>query len=118
MKTACGPFFLVCHFVLVFSALLRVPTAQPHNSLRSPNRLVRQAAAPTLRPLKHKRVSRSLKVFDNAGPGWGLRGSADLASEASYEADRVGSNPVRQTTANTQNQITTGSGSSRMPNRS
>jgi hypothetical protein len=41
-----------------------------------------------------------------------------LASEASYEADRVGPNPARKTTTNSQNQITTGSGSSRIPNRS
>ncbi len=64
------------------------------------------------------RVEKTEGIETDLAPGWGLRGSADLASEASYEADRVGSNPVRQTTANAQNQITTGSGSSRMPNRS
>jgi hypothetical protein len=55
---------------------------------------------------------------NNAEPGFGLSGSADLASEASYEADRSGPNPARNSTTEAKNQITTGSGSSRMPNRS
>jgi hypothetical protein len=39
-----------------------------------------------------------LEVFGFAAPGYGLSGSADLASEASDEADRSGPNPTRQTT--------------------
>jgi len=52
----------------------------------------------------------------NAGLGPERIGRFGERSE--YEADRSGHNPVRQTTTNAQNQITTGSGSSRMPNRS
>ncbi|ALK87981.1 hypothetical protein L63ED372_00755 [Limnohabitans sp. 63ED37-2] len=51
-------------------------------------------------------------------PGCGLSGSSDLASEASDEADRSGQYPGRNKTTNPELQITTGSGSSRIPKRS
>jgi len=80
---------------VVFSALSGRAAGQPHNSLRSPNRLDRLPALTRLRLLKDQHYGDD---FTGIAPGCGLSGSADLASEASYEADRSGHNPTRQTT--------------------
>lgn len=72
-------FCCVLGFVDVFR-LVRAGSRPASYSLRSPNRLVR---LPALTRLQLLQTQHHWSYFIGAAPGWGLSGSADLASAAS-----------------------------------
>ena len=72
--------------------MARVPTGSPNNPAS-----LAKSASPTGTRTKATSVDTKagIEVFTDLALGCGLSGSADLASEASDEADRSGPNPAR-----------------------
>jgi len=77
------------------------PERSASYSLRSPNRPIRSGPNPALCPWSHQK---EYVISAGAALAWRLAGSADLASEASYEDERLAAvarrtlpkNPTRQ----------------------